>query len=206
MKIITRQEAIAKGLKTYFTGKPCKNNHVCERRVSGECYQCNVDRSAAWRAENPERLKELKASWKTANGEWEKQRNAAYHARPEVKARKNKQLLERLRKDIQFKIAHHLRTRLRQALSANHPGSKNGSAVRNLGCSIAEFKIYIEEQLQPGMTWQNWTYDTWHLDHKKPLAAFDLSDPAQLREACHYTNLRPLWGTANMRRPKVRRR
>jgi len=34
MKIISRQEAIAKSIKRYFTGKPCKNGHITERLTS----------------------------------------------------------------------------------------------------------------------------------------------------------------------------
>ena len=37
MEIITKTEAKAKGLKRYFTGKPCKNGHVAERHISGRC-------------------------------------------------------------------------------------------------------------------------------------------------------------------------
>lgn len=50
MKIISRDDAISQGLKTYFTGKPCKRNHVCERHVIGRnCVECkrNADLSYA---------------------------------------------------------------------------------------------------------------------------------------------------------------
>jgi hypothetical protein len=40
MKIITRKEALAQGLKRYFTGKPCKRGHVAERSTSAGCYTC----------------------------------------------------------------------------------------------------------------------------------------------------------------------
>jgi hypothetical protein len=34
LPIISREEARQKGLKRFFTGKPCKHGHVCERRVA----------------------------------------------------------------------------------------------------------------------------------------------------------------------------
>jgi len=41
MKIISRQEAIKKNLKRYFTGLPCKHNHIAEKRTSNRtCIEC----------------------------------------------------------------------------------------------------------------------------------------------------------------------
>lgn len=41
MEIISRSEAKEKGLKRYFTGKPCKKGHVSERYVSTAiCCEC----------------------------------------------------------------------------------------------------------------------------------------------------------------------
>jgi hypothetical protein len=40
MKIITRKEALAQGLKRYFTGKPCKWGHVAERNTDSDCITC----------------------------------------------------------------------------------------------------------------------------------------------------------------------
>jgi desulfoferrodoxin (superoxide reductase-like protein) len=39
----------------------------------------------------------------------------------------------------------------------------------------------------------------------KPLASFDLTDRKQLLEACHYTNLQPLWAIDNfIKNDKIR--
>jgi len=41
MKIITRQEALKQNLKKYFTGLPCKNNHIAEKRTNNRtCIEC----------------------------------------------------------------------------------------------------------------------------------------------------------------------
>lgn len=74
-------------------------------------------------------------------------------------------------------------------------GVKAGSAVRDLGCTIQEFRSYVEAFWEPGMTWANWGKGpgTWQLDHRRPLASFDLADRAQLLRACHFLNLQPLW-------------
>jgi hypothetical protein len=69
-----------------------------------------------------------------------------------------------------------------------------------LGCSIPDFRKYLESRFQPGMDWSNWDRKGWHIDHVRPLASFDLTDPEQLKKACHFTNLQPLWAVDNLRK------
>lgn len=47
-QIISRRQAKAQGLKTYFTAKLCVNGHIAERRVQNcECLECRTERSYA---------------------------------------------------------------------------------------------------------------------------------------------------------------
>lgn len=101
---------------------------------------------------------------------------------------------KRMEEDLNFKLSARLRDRLNNALTNNQ---KAGSAVDDLGCSVEELKRHLESQFQPGMTWKNWSHDGWHIDHIKPLISFDLTDRNQFLEACHYTNLQPLWAKDN---------
>lgn len=103
--------------------------------------------------------------------------------------------------DPAYKLASLLRTRLYAILKRK---SKNGSAVQLLGCTTEEASQYIEKQFLPGMTWDNWSRDGWHIDHIKPLSAFDLTDVQQLANACHYTNLRPMWATDNIKKGGIK--
>lgn len=88
-----------------------------------------------------------------------------------------------------------MRSRLLQSINTN---AKSGSAVTDLGCSIDELKKYLESKFQPGMTWEN--IGEWHIDHVKPLSQFDLTIREQFLEACHYTNLQPLWAADNLKK------
>lgn len=98
----------------------------------------------------------------------------------------------RYKQDIDFKLSNSLRRRTRMALKR---GQKAGSAVKDLGCSIEFLKQHLEYQFQKGMSWGN--YGKWHIDHKQPLASFDLTNRKQFLKACHYTNLQPLWAADN---------
>jgi hypothetical protein len=77
---------------------------------------------------------------------------------------------------------------------------KNSSAVGDLGCSIQEFKLYLESKFQTGMTWDNYGRKGWHIDHIIPISRFDLLNAEQAKIACHYTNLQPMWWNENLKK------
>jgi hypothetical protein len=66
-----------------------------------------------------------------------------------------------------------------------------------IGCSTEDLRNYLHSQFEPTMTWENYGKKGWHLDHIAPCAAFNLSDPLQVKLCYHYTNLRPVWATDN---------
>jgi len=96
---------------------------------------------------------------------------------------------------VQARLRCGLRARFTVALKGKY---KIGSAVRDLGCSIDELKVYLESKFQNGMTWNN--YGKWHIDHIMPLASFDLTDYEQVKQACNYKNLQPLWAEDNLKK------
>jgi hypothetical protein len=79
---------------------------------------------------------------------------------------------------------------------------KTTNAVELLGADIETVRRHLESQFLEGMSWSNHGSRGWHIDHIKPINTFDLSDPKQLHECFHYTNLRPLWWKDNLGRPK----
>jgi hypothetical protein len=101
--------------------------------------------------------------------------------------------------DIQFRIACRLRQRLSYALR-NCNGKKCAKTTEMLGCSITEFIQYIVGRFTRGMTLEKWHSGDIHIDHIRPVASFDLTDPIQQKTCFHYTNLQPLWQIDNMRK------
>lgn len=70
MEIISRKEALEKGLPRYFTGKPCKHGHVAEKISSnGTCCACHDIRVHRWQKKNPEKVKAISRAWHVANPE-----------------------------------------------------------------------------------------------------------------------------------------
>ena len=127
------------------------------------------------------------------------QRAAAWYVENIDRAKANAKRAHkvRMKTDLQYKIKAALKRRMHEAIQSK--GHKL-NAVSGLGCSISELISHLERLFQPGMSWENWTRAGWHIDHVRPLKSYDLTDPAQYLEACHYTNLQPLWAGDNIRK------
>ena len=121
--------------------------------------------------------------------------NKKYKSTQEHLARQRELFHQRMASDPQFRIQKSLRIRVYRALKDRN---KSAATLTLLGCSINELRAHLERQFTAGMTWDNYGVKGWHIDHKKPCAAFDLSDPTQQRECFHYTNLQPLWAKDNL--------
>jgi len=80
-EIISRAEAIARGLARYFTGMPCKHGHVAQRgTLSKQCIACKQERDAANRKAENERLRACVRRRRAADPEKERQKQRAYYA------------------------------------------------------------------------------------------------------------------------------
>ena len=82
LQIIQRSKALAEGLPRYFTGKPCPQGHVAERRVgSYGCVVCEKARGlAAYRA-NPEKGRAQNRRWRELNPEKARESNRSSNAK-----------------------------------------------------------------------------------------------------------------------------
>ena len=112
-------------------------------------------------------------------------------------ATRDNYLQERRKSDISFRLKERIRSRLNSAVKAK---KKNGSAVKDLGCTIADFKehvegLFYESPTHGAMTWQNWGVGPgkWQLDHIVPLSSVDLTSRFDFLRVVHYSNIRPLW-------------
>lgn len=182
--------------KTYFADRPCKRGHMVARYTqSGKCVECDrtIGRAyvAKWRRENPERQKALCRAFYERDPSYSirnrRKRWASVYARR--KADPNKRLSAQLRAAICGQLK-------------GRGASKSARTESLLGCSILDFRQHIERQWAPGMSWPNWGRGKgcWHLDHKRPIASFDLTDPAQQLECFNFKNYQPLWAEENARK------
>lgn len=78
--VISRKEAIARGLSHYYTGVPCKHGHIALRTVAGACIVCSVANATAYHKKHPEKARAATAAWKASNIEVARERNTAQKA------------------------------------------------------------------------------------------------------------------------------
>ena len=187
--LTTLQEARQKGLKHYFTGKPCSHGHLDQRLTSGRaCCSCSREKLQARRSKNKEnnpRFCDL-CSKQLSHG---RKRFCSASCRKKAWRSCHDELTSPVRR-----IAHQYRVRLSNLLAAK----KTIPSSELLGCTYEQLLDHLSSQFTEGMTWDN--YGEWHIDHIRPCASFDLLDTEQQRQCFHYTNLQPLWALDNLRK------
>lgn len=148
-------------------------------RGSGLCFRCK-DCDRLYRSANRARLSETNRVWREGSREERRAYSWSYWR-------------ERQERDVGYYISTRLRNRVKMALTR---GLRSGKFWDLTGCTIGELLEHIERQFTSGMSWEN--RGQWHLDHIRPCASFDLSDPEQQRACFHFTNLQPLWARDNL--------
>ena len=96
-------------------------------------------------------------------------------------------------------LARRANSRIRAAMEAYNK-TKVNRTVEYLGCDAEFFKMWIEAQMEPWMTWEN--YGTaWHVDHKVPICyKKDESSGEELLRRLRYSNCQPLCAKENMKK------
>jgi hypothetical protein len=112
-----------------------------------------------------------------------------------IQKQETKYRLNRLKNNIEFRLITNLRTRLNSVIRGE---VKHATTLSLIGCSLNQLKKYIEDKFSPDMSWDNYGLYGWHIDHIKPLSKFDLTDEKEIRKACNYMNLQPLWAKCNI--------
>jgi hypothetical protein len=178
-----------KNNEKYFTDEERK---LVKNEKAKKYYQNHKEDKQIYQKNNKKKIKIKKHEYYENNKEKIKLKVNEYNQNH--KKERNEYINNKLKTDINFKLAHNLRNRLYIALCGDF---KSGSAIKDLGCTIPELKTYLESKFQEGMTWKNWKHNGWHIDHIIPLDSFDLSNREEFLKACHYTNLQPLWAEEN---------
>lgn len=167
----------------------------------------------------PKTQDELKAHRKIKNArsaQYRKDRLARLRLDPEFVARERKAGMdhfmankpkiyayraERRRTNPQYKIGCNLRTYLFQKIGQRKTGPESRFTAL-VGCTVAELCAHLESHFGPEMSWDNYGKGDgkWSIDHTKPVALFDLTDPEQQKACFHFSNMKPMWWRENLQK------
>jgi len=177
-------------METKICGK-CKeiketiNFGIDSRTKSGyrsTCNDCRKIESKEYRDKNPQKRKETCRKYVENN----KDKHNEYS--------KNWKKLERI-KNPKYKLINNLRKRTKDFLNYKKE-NKNTKIIDIVGCSPQFLKERLEKKFKDGMSWENYGFYGWHIDHIIPLSSAKTEE--EIYELCHYTNLQPLWAKDNL--------
>jgi hypothetical protein len=103
----------------------------------------------------------------------------------------------RRKEDMFFKIKGNLSSRLSDIINKKNLSINTFELI---GCDRETFIFHIEKQFTERMSWENYGLKGWHIDHIIPLSSFNLIIEEEVKKACHYTNLQPLWWEDNLKK------
>jgi 5-methylcytosine-specific restriction endonuclease McrA len=172
--------------------KNCKKEYdkqyktVNKEKVYTQCREWNklnkekiVESTQNWIQNNTERYKEIKKnSFKKHMLNPENKHKKREYDRVYVKQKRQNNIEYKIKDSIGSMINYHLKER------------KSESTIEYLGCSIKEYIVYLEQQFNESINWENYgTY--WEIDHIVPLSKGG---------SFHYTNTQPLTITENRKK------
>ena len=190
-----------------------RNKWRIDNDYNKKYYALNKEQEKLRKIENKESIKERNRKYYLANKEKFRLQKKQYCINNKDKVRKanklyainNRDKLNKLQRkfriknkdNLLYKIRLTLKSRVRAFLKSKNL-TKNSSTFTMVGMSSIEFKAYLEKQFKDGMSWENYGYRGWHIDHIIPISS--ANNEEELIKLCHYTNLQPLWAVDNFKK------
>lgn len=141
------------------------SDYKLKQLTASKKYQIENNYYSIWRDENRDKIKK----YNTQNQEYK--RNWAQTQR---------------QTNIQFRLKENIRSRIYLALQF-----RKDSSEEILGCSIEEYIVYLEQQFDKNMSWDNYGI-YWEIDHINPISKFDLTNVNEVKICFNYKNTQPL--------------
>ena len=177
--------------------------HVCRLGAGGvasKCKSCASVLRRKWYEGAAETQRRLVAEWAANNRDKKRAKDSAWKRANRDKCRESGRRSDAKRRATPAgKIAHRVSVNVRQCL-LRQGRTKGGRTFDALGYTPAELMTHLERQFVKGMSWEN--MGEWHIDHIVPLSSFDLEslESGDFKRAWSLPNLRPMWGTDNVRK------
>jgi hypothetical protein len=176
------------GKKTGALCVQCKNG----KKVKDFCKYCNDSfdlNTNHWYFESSSGYYRCSIAMYKKNIKWKRDN-------PEKYKEKQKRSRNKYRESLQGR----LRTNMSSKISSKLSKSVKCSNIKYLDWTVSELIVHLESQFQPGMTWENYGKDGWHVDHIVPDSWFSYSSPEDegFKKSWSLSNLQPMWAKENL--------
>jgi hypothetical protein len=163
------------------------------------CKECHKNYMVSYYVENKETINNSAKDFYKNNIEMVRKRIKKYDLDNKEKLNFYKKELskKKYKNDNLFKLVATVRNRIGIALKDQKSTSKTKKSLVYLGCNEKEYKIFIEQQFKPEMTWKNHGL-IWEIDHIIPISSFDLSLEENIYKAFNYKNTQPIFKTTKI--------
>jgi 5-methylcytosine-specific restriction endonuclease McrA len=172
---------------------PCRD---CIRQHYQENGEKLREQSRAWYHNNKDRARSCNQQWKERNRDYlRKYERERHKAKPELKHARDKRYAEKNADKIKLKqkLRHRARPLRNRLAKINHSAKRwkaSGTCSRKQWLDKVEYHAWRCFYCKVPLTWE-----TMHIDHRKPLARGGTGWPANLVPACRQCNLRKSWRT-----------
>ena len=114
----------------------------------------------------------------------------------------NKRALIRRNSNMLVKFKHKVSAAIRGKLKQRLILKKGKRTWDFLPYTVDELIQHLEKLFQPGMTWQNYGYFGWHIDHKIADCKFNYKsvEDEEFQKCWALENLQPLWAEDNFKK------
>lgn len=175
--------------------KQCKKQQDFLYRNTQSGKESHRRANKIYRKKNREKRKEYNKEWIKNDPEYY---NRYYHTHKQEARKSHKKYEQQRRKESgTFRMIKSLRTRINQAIKNN---IKTISTKELLGANIGFVRRWIESQWEEGMSWKNYGYYGWHIDHCFPCSKFDLRQTYEQKICFYWFNLQPMWAKENIKK------
>jgi hypothetical protein len=172
------------------------NDRTRKNNLSYLCKKCLILKSKKYKENNKDKVTRSSKEYRKNNKERMKIARKEYIKKNKEKIKEYRRFYsDKKRKESTIvRISENIRRRILHILKSKKIHKKN-KTLDILGCNFEYLKIYLENKFFEGMTWDNYGFDGWHIDHIIPLSTAQSEE--EVYRLCHYTNLQPLWAKDN---------
>ena len=147
--------------------------------------------------DNKDKVKQYNQKYRQENADKIKQQQQKYYQ--EKKCEHNKGLYRCSICDPFLYLLNLQRSSLRRCLTISNL-DKTKPTIEYLGCDVVYFKDYIQKKMDiyNETAEVKMDFTNIHIDHIKPITAFNLDDEEEFLDCSHYTNFQPLLAKDNL--------